>query len=128
VMQQAGLICRRKPRFVHTTDSKHSEPVYTNLIKELSIEALNQCWVADLRYVRLPEGFVYLACVLDAYSRKCIGWSLSRSLDTSLPLQALEMALAQRKARSRIDSPLRSRSTVLQPDLCEAPSGYRSSH
>ena len=96
-MRQAGLTCRRKPRYVHTTDSKHGEPVSPNLIKELPIEALNQCWVADLTYVRLPEGFVYLACLLDAYSRKCIGWSLARKMDSSLPLQALEMALAQRQ-------------------------------
>ena len=71
-MQQAGLTCRRKPRYVHTTDSNQSEPVYANLIKDLPIEALNQCWVADLTYVRLPEGFVYLACVLDSYSRTCM--------------------------------------------------------
>ncbi|HEX4208456.1 MAG TPA: IS3 family transposase [Ktedonobacteraceae bacterium] len=97
VMRQTGLNCRRKPRYVHTTDSHHGEPVYPNLIKELPIKALNQCWVADLTYVRLPEGFVYLACVLDAHSRKCLGWSLSRKMDTSLPLQALEMALRVRQ-------------------------------
>jgi transposase InsO family protein len=71
--------------------------VYPNLIKDLPITRLNQCWVADLTYVHLPEGFVYLACVLDAYSRKCIGWSLARNMEGSLPLQALEMALAQRQ-------------------------------
>jgi putative transposase len=97
VMQQTGLTCRRKPRYVHTTDSKHGEPVYANLIKDLAIEAPNHCWVADLTYVHLPEGFVYLACLLDAYSRKCIGWSLARRMDSSLPLQALEMALAKRQ-------------------------------
>ena len=97
VMRQAGLTCRRKPRYVHTTDSKHGELVYPNLIKDLPIESLNQCWVADLTYVHLPEGFVYLACVLDAYSRKCIGWSLARKMESSLPLQALEMALASRQ-------------------------------
>jgi transposase InsO family protein len=62
--------------------------------------------VADLTYVRLPEGFVYLACVLDAHSRKCLGWSLSRKMDTSLPLQALEMALTRAPVRSRFDPPL----------------------
>jgi putative transposase len=60
VMRQTGLTCRRKPRYVHTTDSKHGEPVYPNLIQDLSIESLNQCWVADLTFVRLPEGFVAL--------------------------------------------------------------------
>jgi putative transposase len=58
VMQQTGLTCRRKPRYAHTTDSKHGEPVYANLIKDLSIEAPKQCWGADLTFVRLPEGFV----------------------------------------------------------------------
>jgi putative transposase len=97
VMRQAGLTCCRKRRVVHTTDSKHSYQVYPNLVKELQVEAPNCCWVADLTYVRLPEGFVYLACILDVYSRKCIGWSLSRRIDAQLPLQALDMALAQRQ-------------------------------
>ncbi len=66
------------------------------MVKGLQVEAPNRCWVADLTYVRLPEGFVYLACLLDVYSRKCIGWSLSRRIDAQLPLQALEMAIAQR--------------------------------
>ncbi len=90
------MICRRKRRTVHTTDSKHSYQIYPNLVKGLLVEATNRCWVADPTYVRLPEGFVYLACLLDVYSRKCIGWSLSLHIDTQLPLQALEMALAQR--------------------------------
>ena len=82
---------------MHTTDSKHSYQIYPNLVIRLQVEAPNRCWVADLTYVRLPEGFVYLACLLDVYSRKCIGWSLSRRIDAQLPLQALEMALAQRQ-------------------------------
>lgn len=97
VMKQTGLTCRRKPRYVHTTDSNHGEPVYANLVKDLVIQTPNQCWVADLTFVRLPEGFAYLACLLDAYSRKCIGWSLARRMDSSLPLQALEMALGERQ-------------------------------
>jgi putative transposase len=96
VMREAKLLCRRKRRIVHPTDSKHSYQIYPNLVKGLQVEAPNRCWVADLTYVRLPEGFVYLACLLDVYSRKCIGWSLSRRIDAQLPLQALEMALTQR--------------------------------
>ena len=106
VMRQAGLTCRRKPRSVHTTDSKHGEPVYPNLLKDLSIEALNQCWVADLTYVRLPEGFVYLACITDAYSRKCLGWSLSRKMESSLPLQATFDGLRRASGAPRFDPPL----------------------
>jgi putative transposase len=96
VMRQAVLTCRRKRRMLHTTDSNHSYQVYPNLVKGLQVEAPNRYWVADLTYIRLPEGFVYLACLLDVYSRKCIGRSLSRRMDAQLPLQALEMALAQR--------------------------------
>lgn len=96
-MRQAGLRGLRKPRYVHTTDSNHGEPVYANLIKDLAIQTPHQCWVADLTFVRLPEGFAYLACLLDAYSPKCIGWSLARRMESNLPLQALEMALARRQ-------------------------------
>jgi putative transposase len=59
--------------------------VYPNVVKGLQVEAPNRCWVADLTYVRLLEGFVYLACLLDVYSRKCVGWSLSRRMDVQLP-------------------------------------------
>jgi putative transposase len=84
VRRQAGLTCRRKRRTVHTTDSKHSYQTYPNLVIRLQVEAPNRCWVADLTYVRLPEGFVYLACILDLSSRTCIGWSLSRRIDAQL--------------------------------------------
>lgn len=86
VMRQAGLTCRPKRHRVRTTNSRHSYYTYPNLIKGIQVEAPNRCWVADFTYVRLPESFVYLACLLDAYSRKCIGWSLSRQMDTQLPL------------------------------------------
>ena len=69
---------------------------YPNVIRVSANRGLNQCGVADLTYVREPLGFVYLACILDAYSRKCLGWSLSRKMESSLPLQALEMALGER--------------------------------
>lgn len=100
VMKQAGLICRHKPRFGHTTDSKHSEPVYSNLIKELSIEALNQCWVADLTYVRLPEGFVHLADVLDACSHKCRSVFLIDKKNTKNAAFCLEVQEISCTARS----------------------------
>jgi transposase InsO family protein len=106
LMRQARLTCRRKPRYVHTTDSKHGEPVYPNVIKDLPIVALNQCWVADLTNVRLPEGFVYLACILDAYSRKCLGWSLSRKMDSSLPLQAAFDGFSRASGATWFDPPL----------------------
>ena len=83
-----------------TTDSKHGLPVYPNLAKSLVLTGLNQLWVSDITYVQLLHGFVYLAVVLDAFSRKCLGWQLSRSIDARLCLDALEMAFDSRKAMS----------------------------
>jgi transposase InsO family protein len=82
---------------VATTDSAHGYPTYPNRLADVEVTALNQVWVADITYVRLPQTFVYLACVLDAFSRRCVGWRLSRHIDTQLTLDALEMALTQRQ-------------------------------
>lgn len=87
---------RRKRRVVATTQSKHGLRVYPNLIHDLQVSRLNQLWVADLTYIHLPEDFVYLAALLDAYSRRCIGWQLSRHLDSQLALDALNQALRER--------------------------------
>ena len=76
----------------HTTDSQHRYQIYPNLVKGLTIEAPDLVWVADLTYIRLPSTFVYLAAILDAYSRKCVGWKLSKRIDTQLALGALEAA------------------------------------
>jgi transposase InsO family protein len=84
----------------HTTDSQHRYQVYPNLIKGMTIEAADVVWVADLTYIRLPSAFVYLAAILDAYSRKCVGWKLSKRIDTQLTLAALEAALAARKVKA----------------------------
>jgi len=118
VMRQAYLLCHRKRRTVHTTDSRHSYQVYPNLVKGLQVEAPNRCWVADLTYMRLPEGFVYLVCLLDMFSRKCIGWDLSRRIDAQLPLQSLEMVYEN--AEGATGSGLSSRSSPLRlpPDAC----------
>ena len=97
VLRQESLLCQLKRRFLVTTDSAHGLPTYPNLLAQTALSALNQAWVADITYVRLPTSFVYLACVLDAYSRRCVGWKLSRQIDTQLTLEALEMALAQRR-------------------------------
>jgi transposase InsO family protein len=80
-----------------TTDSAHGYQTYPNLLAEAKLTGLDQAWVGDLTYIRLPTTFVYLACVLDAFSRRCIGWKLSRQIDTRLTLAALEMALATRQ-------------------------------
>lgn len=96
IMRQEALLCQLRRHFVPTTDSGHSFGIYTNLIKDTELDGLDQAWVADITYVRLPAAFCYLAAILDAYSRRCIGWCLSRRIDTSLTLAALEMALANR--------------------------------
>jgi len=97
VMREESLLCQLKRRFVTTTDSRHGLPGYDNLLAGRELSAPNQAWVADITYIRLPEDFVYLAAVLDAYSRRCVGWQLSRHIDTQLTLDALNRALACRQ-------------------------------
>jgi transposase InsO family protein len=97
IMREESLLCHLKRQFVHTTDSQHGYQVYPNLIKGMTIAAPNMVWVADLTYIRLPRTFVYLAAILDAYSRKCVGWQLSTRIDTQLTLAALNMAFTTRQ-------------------------------
>ena len=97
LMREDNLLCLRRVRRVRTTDSSHALAVYPNLVPELQLTGLNQLWVADITYIRLLREFVYLAVLLDAYSRRCIGWSLGRTLEAELTLDALRMALAKRE-------------------------------
>jgi transposase InsO family protein len=96
LMRQDNLLCLRHRRFVVTTDSNHALPVYPNLAGSMVLSGINQLWRADITYIRLAEEFVYLAVILDAYSRRVVGWALDRTLQDSLTVMALEMALAQR--------------------------------
>jgi len=96
IMREDNLLCLRRRRFVLTTDSAHDRPVYPNLVAEMTLTGVNQLWVADITYIRLQVEFVYLAVLLDAFSRRVIGWALDRTLEAELPLAALRMALAQR--------------------------------
>lgn len=96
LMRQDNLLCRRKRSFIATTDSTHSLKVFPNLTRDLVITAADQLWVADITYIRLPREFVYLAVVLDAFSRRVIGWALDRHLTTELTLKALQQTLATR--------------------------------
>ena len=96
LMQEDNLLCLRRRKFVVTTDSNHDRPVYPNRAGEMVVSGLNQLWVADITYIRLETEFVYLAVVLDAYSRRVIGWALDRTLEDSLTLTALRMALRLR--------------------------------
>ena len=97
LMREENLVRRPKKRFVATTNSDHRLPVYPNLAAEMDITAPDQLWVCDLTYIRLGHEFVYLAVVLDACSRRCLGWSLGRRLDAALATSALRMALRERK-------------------------------
>jgi putative transposase len=97
VMRRESLLCELRRRFVPTTDSTHGYRRYPNLLRELVVERMDQVWVADITYVRLPTGFGYLAAILDAGSRRCIGWKLARTLDTAVALAALEQALTERR-------------------------------
>ena len=99
LMREDNLLCLRRRSFVCTTDSAHGLPLYPNLVPGLSLSGINQLWVADITYVRLPREFVYLAALLDAYSRRCIGWEVGRHLTADLALSALEKALAEREIR-----------------------------
>jgi transposase InsO family protein len=96
IMQEDNLLCLRHRKFVVTTDSRHSLPVYPNLARRMVLTGLDQLWVADITYIRLHEEFVYLAVILDAFSRRVIGWALNRTLEDELTLSALHMALMHR--------------------------------
>lgn len=96
VMRERRLLCRPKRRYRATTDSKHNEKRFANLLREVIPVRPDQVWQADLTYVRVQRGFVYLACVLDSFTREVVGWSMSKFLDAELPLDALNNALAAR--------------------------------
>jgi putative transposase len=100
IMREDNLLCVRKRKFVVTTDSGHGLKVYPNLAGEMELSGINQLWVADITYIRLQTEFVYLAVVIDAFSRRVIGWALDRTLEDDLPLQALQMAFDQRQPGS----------------------------
>ena len=96
LMREDNLLCVRRHKFLVTTDSNHSRRVYPNLACALVLTGVNQLWIADLTYIRLLEQFVFLAAILDAFSRRVIGWALDRYLDDELTLTALRMALDRR--------------------------------
>src|SRR5262245_635691 len=97
LMREDNLLCVRKRKFVVTTDSNHSRKLYPNLARQMSLTGVDQLWVADITYIRLETEFVYLAVVIDAFSRRVIGWALDRTLEDDLTLAALRMALELRQ-------------------------------
>ena len=97
VMREDNLLALQPRAFVVTTDSNHELEVYLNLAKRMKLTGINQLWVADMTYIRLKTEFVYLAVILDKFSRKVVGWALERTLAARLPIAALEQAIAQRE-------------------------------
>ena len=97
IMREDNLLCLRQRKFVvATTDSRHNLRVYPNLVGSMKLTGIDQLWIADITYIRLEMEFVYLAVVLDAFSRRVIGWALDRHLEDDLAIAALEMAFRRR--------------------------------
>ena len=96
LMREDNLLCVRRRKFIVTTDSKHGHKVYPNRARDMALTALDQLWIADITYIRLRDEFVFLAVILDAFSRRVIGWALDRTMEDSLTLTALRLALSRR--------------------------------
>ena len=97
VIAKFKLQLKPRKRFVKTTNSNHDFEIYPKLIDEMVVDNINQVWTADITYIRIENGFVYLAVIIDLYSRKVIGWQISKKIDRHLALDALKMAIAHRK-------------------------------
>jgi len=102
LMRSNDLLCKRKRHSVRTTDSRHTLGIYPNLAKDIQPTAPDQLWVADITYIRLPKEFVYLAVIMDVFTRRIVGWSLGRDIDTRLSISALRMALRSRSIKPRL--------------------------
>jgi len=100
IMREDNLLCLRRRKFVRTTDSRHGYKVYPNLAKKMAPTGTDQLWVADITYIRLLCEFIYLAVILDAFSRRVIGWELGRTMEGELTVTALRMALRSRQISS----------------------------
>ena len=118
LMREDNLLAIAPRKFVVTTDSDHYFRVWPNLAQYLELTDINQLWVADLTYVRLEEEFVYLAVVLDAFSRRVIGWALARRMKTALPLAALEESADRAASVTGIGAPLGSGRAIRQSGVC----------
>ena len=102
MMQEMGIQGRIKHKYVTTTDSKHHNKIYSNLVKDKELTGINQVWCADITYIRILNGFVYLAAILDIYSRKIVGYAIGKILSPILVIAALNMAIATRKTDNLI--------------------------
>jgi transposase InsO family protein len=99
LMKERSLLCQIQRKWIRTTDSRHGLRKYPNLVAGLALAEVDRVWLSDITYLRLPSGFCYLAAVLDAFSRKVVGWSVSKNIDAALVLSALKRALEARGPR-----------------------------
>ena len=129
ILREDNLLCIRKRKFMVTTDSNHGRKIYPNRARTMVLTGMDQLWVADITYIRLREEFVFLAVLLDAYSRRVIGWALDRTLEDSLTLAALRMALARRIVQSGLvhHSDRGSQYAICRRRFCRFASSWRKS-
>ena len=120
LMREHDLQPKRRRRYVITTDSDHDGPIFPDLAKDVVPDGPNQLWVADLTYVAIPGGFVYLAAILDAWSRKVVGYAISRSMDARIAVAALKAAIRGRKPRQGLHPSLRPRLAIRVGGLSRA--------
>jgi len=102
MMKELGIQCRIKRRYITTTNSKHNNKIYPNLVKDKEITGINQVWCADITYIRILNGFVYLSAIIDIYSRKIVGYAIGKTLSPKLAIVALNMAIATRNTDNLI--------------------------
>ena len=102
MMKELGIQGRIKRKYITTTNSKHHNRIYSNLIKDKELTGINQVWCADITYIRILNGFVYLAAIIDIYSRKIVGYAIGRTLSSELAITALNIAIATRKTGNLI--------------------------
>ena len=102
MMKELGIQGRIKHKYITTTNSKHHNKIYSNLIKDKEITGINQVWCADITYIRILNGFVYLAAIIDIYSRKIVGYAIGKTLSSKLAITALNMAIATRNTEGLI--------------------------
>lgn len=119
-MRRDNLLALRRRRFVVTTNSNHKFEVYLDLARRMKLSGMDQLWIADITYIRLQAEFVYLAVILDAFSRKVVGWALARTLANRLTISALEQAIAHPTA-TWFGSSFRPRTAIRSRRICGDP-------
>jgi len=102
MMKELGIQGRIKHQYITTTNSKHNNKIYSNLVKDKEITGINQVWCADITYIRILNGFVYLSAIIDIYSRKIVGYAIGKTLSPKLAIAALSMAIATRNTDNLI--------------------------